>query len=370
MEIDNIPEYDLPVEGDTNQQEEGINTEEEKDDIPFVDFDISVSPADPTLELLASQIERGDIIIPFYQRRYVWKLEQASRLIESFLMGLPVPQIFLYVNDEDLLEVIDGQQRIMSVKYFMEGFFGEEVNGRRQVFKLKGLSERSEYNGKRFSELSPKDQRKIRNSTLRAIHIKQLKPSKRNDSVFHIFERLNTGGTQLKPQEIRNAVYRGEIVTELRELNNDKNWKNILNIKTNEKNQKDIEFLLRVLSLFENWHNYEKPMVGFLNENMSEERNFNSGRAVRFKERLPHVFKSIAENIDRPFRPRSVMNIAVMDSIMVALLENPNFSVEKLKQNYDDLLKDPGFISNTSISTADVVVLHERFRLAREYFGR
>ena len=231
-------------------------------------------------------------------------------------------------------------------------------------------SERSEYNGKKFSDLSPKDQRKIRNSTLRAIHIKQLKPSQRNDSVFHIFERLNTGGTQLKPQEIRNAVYRGEIVTALRELNNDQNWKKILNIKTNEKNQKDIEFLLRILSLFENWQNYEKPMLRFLNENMSEERNFDSERAVKFKERLPHIFKSIADNIEKPFRPRSVMNIAVMDSIMVALLENPNFSVDKLKQNYEALLNDQLFINNTSISTADVVVLHERFRLAREYFGR
>ena len=139
MEISNTPEDELSTQEAVPQPEEGIKTEEEKDDIPFVDFDISVSPADPTLELLASQIERGDIIIPFYQRRYVWKIEQASRLIESFLMGLPVPQIFLYVNDEDLLEVIDGQQRIMSVKYFMEGFFGEEVNGKRQLFNVEFL---------------------------------------------------------------------------------------------------------------------------------------------------------------------------------------------------------------------------------------
>lgn len=78
-----------------------ILMEEESDDTPFVEFDISVSPSDPTLELLVNQINRKDIVIPFYQRRYVWKIEQASRLIESFLMGLPVPQIFLYINDDD-----------------------------------------------------------------------------------------------------------------------------------------------------------------------------------------------------------------------------------------------------------------------------
>lgn len=213
------------TENEPELTDDNLVTEEENDEVPFVEFDISVSPADPTLELLVNQLEREDIIVPFYQRRYVWKIEQASRLIESFLMGLPVPQIFLYINDEDQLEVIDGQQRILSVKYFMDGYFGEEDSkGRRQIFKLKGLSERSSYNGKTFSELPPKDQRKLRNSTLRAIQIKQLLPSKRNDSVFHIFERLNTGGTQLKAQEIRNAVYRGEIVKAIRSLNQNIDW--------------------------------------------------------------------------------------------------------------------------------------------------
>lgn len=147
-----------------------LQLEEEIDEVPYVEFDISVSPADPTLELLANKITSKDIIIPFYQRKYVWKIEQASRLIESFLMGLPVPQVFFYVNPENQLEVIDGQQRIMSVKYFFDGFFGEEdKTGKRQTFRLKGLSERSSYNGKTFSELDPKDQRKLRNSTLRSL---------------------------------------------------------------------------------------------------------------------------------------------------------------------------------------------------------
>ncbi|MEZ7956860.1 MAG: DUF262 domain-containing protein [Rubritalea sp.] len=105
---------------DLESEKEELDLDEEQDDVPYVEYDISVSPSDPTLELLANQVERGDIIIPFYQRRYVWKIEQASKLIESFLMGLPVPQIFLYVNEEDQFEVIDGQQRVLSVKYFLE----------------------------------------------------------------------------------------------------------------------------------------------------------------------------------------------------------------------------------------------------------
>ena len=80
---------------DDHDEFEELETEIENDEVPYVEYDISVSPSDPSLELLATQIGRNDIIVPFYQRKYVWKIEQASKLIESFLMGLPVPQVFL-----------------------------------------------------------------------------------------------------------------------------------------------------------------------------------------------------------------------------------------------------------------------------------
>lgn len=345
---------------------EDFDTEIEMDEVPFVEFDISVAPSDPTLELLASQVGRGDIIIPFYQRNYVWKIEQASRLIESFLMGLPVPQVFLYVNDEDLLEVIDGQQRILSVKYFFDGFFGEPDNqDRRVIFKLKGLSERSEYNGKSFAELSPRDQRKLRNSTLRAINIKQLKPSLRNDSVFHIFERLNTGGTQLKPQEIRNAVYRGKIVDSLKELNSTEGWHEILGLKKADKNQKDVELILRLFALFEVWQDYEKPMIRYLNHQMASNKTFDSDRAKRFSERFPIAVATVNEALASPFRPKGVINAAVLEAVMITLLENPQITTEALALRYPTLLT-PDWIDNFfSRSTTDTHILRARLEAAK-----
>lgn len=348
-------------------QDDDLKTEEEIDETPFVEFDISVSPADPTLELLANKVGQKDIIVPFYQRKYVWKIEQASRLIESFLMGLPVPQVFFYVNDDDQLEIIDGQQRIMSVKYFFEGYFGEsDAKGRRQVFRLKGLSERSEYNGKTFTELSTRDQRRLRNTSLRAIHIKQLKPSLRNDSVFHIFERLNTGGTQLKPQEIRNAVYRGQIVDELELLNENEQWRGILGTSHPHKNQKDVEIILRLFSLFEVWQNYEKPMLRHLNIQMDENRDFASPRAKRFKTKFPEVVKLISENLTRPFRPRSVINSAMLEGIMVALLEIDPLTGDQLKARYKILEKDEHFERCLRGATTDTAVVRERIERAKE----
>ncbi|GAB9224938.1 DUF262 domain-containing protein [Bradyrhizobium diazoefficiens] len=349
-----------------DDDEDLLEVEAENDETPFVEFDISVSPSDPTLELLASQVMRGDVIIPFYQRLFVWKIEQASKLIESFLMGLPVPQVFLYVNDEGLLEVIDGQQRIKSVTYFFEGYFGEpDSQGRRQVFKLRGLSERSEYNDKTFAELSPRDQRKLKNSTLRAINIKQLKPSSRNDSVFHIFERLNTGGTQLKPQEIRNAVYRGKIVDELRSLSTNPGWQKALGISRPDKNQKDVELVLRLFALFNVWEGYEKPMLKYLNHQMDANKGFQSERALEFKRRFPKALKVVNDALERPFRPRGVINSAVLEAVMVTLLENQQITAAQLKRRYPALLADKQFSDTTRGGTTDTGILRNRLEIAR-----
>lgn len=282
-------------------------------------------------------------------------------------MGLPVPQVFLYVNDNDQLEIIDGQQRIMSVTYFFEGYFGEaNSHGRRQIFKLKGLSERSEYNGKTFMELSHRDQRRLRNSALRAIHIKQLKPSLRNDSVFHIFERLNTGGTQLKPQEIRNAIYRGKIVDELKDLNDNQNWRNILGLTNADKNQKDVEIILRLFALFEAWKHYEKPMLQYLNKQMSENRDFSGERAAQFKKRFPEVVALVSGTLVRPFRPRNVINSAMLEGVLVALLEDTTITSADLKARYQELSADQQFDSYLRGSTTDTRVVRDRIERAKK----
>ena len=123
MTDDQYEDFQIPESKKQQIAEELIDDqlvdEDFDDDIPDIHFDLSVTPSDPTLELLAMKLDSEDLIIPFYQRKFVWKIEQASRLIESFLIGLPVPQVFFYVNDEGTLEIIDGQQRIMSIKYFL-----------------------------------------------------------------------------------------------------------------------------------------------------------------------------------------------------------------------------------------------------------
>src|SRR5690606_3233239 len=114
---------------DPNQQIDNIEIDEENqgDEAAFVTYDISVYPSDYTLSVLQQMWEDEDILVPPFQRKFVWTQKQASLLIESLLMGLPVPQVFFFVLPDSTFLVIDGLQRIMSVVYYFSGYFGEET---------------------------------------------------------------------------------------------------------------------------------------------------------------------------------------------------------------------------------------------------
>ncbi len=228
-----------------------LEVDEESDENEVaVAYDIASYPSDLTLSVVYEMWNNGDVVIPDYQRNFVWSIKQSSLLIESFLMGLPVPQVFFYVDEVNKNQVIDGQQRIMSVVYFLDGYFGSEsIQGKKQVFRLQGLDDKSPFAKKRFEDLTDIHQRKLKSAVLRAINIRQLNPQGEATSVYHIFERLNTGGTPLKPQEIRNCVFRGDLVGLLRKLNQDRNWRKILGKVTYDRHQKDVELLLRVFAL-------------------------------------------------------------------------------------------------------------------------
>lgn len=342
---------------------------EEVEEEAYVEYDIATYPSDYTLDVLQQMKDRDDIIIPEFQRSYVWNIKQASLLVESFLLGLPVPPLFLYINEQNKSEVIDGQQRLLSMLYFMEGYFGEaDAKGKRTVFKLQGLSDKSPFRNKTFETLEERHQRKLRSSVLRAINIRQLTPVGSNTSVFHIFERLNTGGTRLTPQEIRNAVFRGEIVNALKLLNKLEAWQKILGLKKPDKNQRDVELVLRLFALFEKWDDYEKPMKEYLNKKMKASSAFDSPDAKRFQERFkPSIDKIVAALGPKPFRPKRVINAAVLEAVTLTVLESPNLTVEQIRENYVTLMGDETFIKVIGGATTDTKQVKDRLTLARQH---
>lgn len=355
-QIDSGADDDLEVE------------EEQEEEAPYVTFDIAAYPSDLTLSVVHEMWKDGSIVIPEFQRNFVWNIRQASLLIESFLLGLPVPQVFFHVDEENRNQVIDGQQRISSVVFFLEGYFGpENQDNNRKVFRLQGLSSKSPYYNRRFDELDEVSQRKFRSAVLRAINIRQLQPKGSASSVYHIFERLNTGGTPLKPQEIRNCVYRGELITHLRKLNELVAWRDIIGKSVFDRHQKDVELVLRVFSLWAFEERYEKPMKAFLNSSMDAEKAGNSSTVRRFLELFPKAASVIRSALGpKPCHLRGRLNSSALDALFLVVLKRGAEIPSDFVDRYDRLTRNDEFRETTHVSTSDVAVVRRRIALTEE----
>ncbi len=314
-------------------------------------------------------MEKNEITIPEFQRRFVWKQVQASKLIESFLVGLPVPAVFLYSDRESQKYfVIDGQQRLKSVFYYFEGYYGSEERGARKVFSLKGLDKESPFHEKRFEALRESDQRLLKNAVLRAFIVRQRDPADVT-SMYHVFERLNTGGTLLANQEIRNCIYHGEFVLFLEKINTLQIWRAILGKEEPDSRRKDIELLVRFFAM-QTLDAYKKPMKdflsGFMRENKDASKEALEDRRHVFEETCDTVIRTLGE---KPFHVRSGMNAAIFDAVMVAFSKHLTQIPEDINARYKKLVKNSDFNRNTSQGTTDVDRVRNRFQQAsRELF--
>ncbi len=318
-------------------------------------------PADYTLRGLYYKWNNGegDIVIPQFQRKFVWSITQASKLIESFLLGLPVPSIFLYKekNSQKLL-VIDGQQRLRSVFAYFDDIFPDT----KKPFYLKNVH--SKWDGKRFSELEHPDTRRLDDSVLRAVIVEQLFPDD-NTSIFQIFQRLNSGGTTLQPQEIRNCIYQGELNNLLLELNQNKAWRKIINLPSSDKRLRDIELILRFLALYKHYETYKKPMKDFLSNFMKDYLN-KLEEIEQFRKIFEITVSSINEKLDSlPFKVKSGLNTAIFDSIMVAFAQNYERIPLNIRYRHQLLLKDEEYLDVVYKFTTDEKFVKQRIEIAK-----
>lgn len=361
--INNVDEH-------TESAIETITSELKDDESSLPVYQIATYPADYTLEVLHRKWKDNEINVPAFQRNFVWTQNQSSKLIESFLVGLPVPAVFLYTvrASQDYL-VIDGQQRLRTVFDFFDGRFGDEVNGFRPQFDLKGLNESSEYVGKTFSTLERNDRKKLRNATLRAFIVMQLEPND-DTSMFHIFERLNTGGTALANQEIRDCVYHGELSKFLNDLNRIENWRTIFGKPEPDRRKRDVELILRFFAL-RSTKGYKKPMKIFLNNFMKMNRNPKPSELLLYKETFEATCQSVVDCLGaRPFHIRTGINAAVFDAVMVAFSHGLSAIPGDIEARFKKLIHDKAFQENTISGTTDESVVARRLDAAETHlFG-
>lgn len=345
----------------------------ERDDIVVpVQYDITSFGADYDVEGLVNRLKRDDILIPPFQRGYVWSVTEASRFIESLLLGLPVPGVFLAkeANSKRLL-VIDGQQRLRTLQFFYTGYFNpREESKTKRVFRLVNVQRR--YEEATYATLAESDKVMLNDSIIHATIVKQESPKDDDTSIYHIFERLNTSGRKLTSQQIRVAIYHGDFINLIHELNDLQEWREIFGPYS--KTLKDQELILRFIALFFFGDKYSRPMNEFLNRVTKTADK----HGAPFYRDASNLFVSTVKQIrtavgKTAFRPERSINAAVFDAVMVGvahrLQRSANVDSKSLKTAYDSLLQEKAFLEAISQSTSDESNVERRLKYATKAFA-
>lgn len=364
---------------DLIEEEEVIDDIDAMEEVIPFRHDITAYGADFTVDSLVARLERGDIIIPSFdpptprpgsgsgvtpfQRKEVWTKTQKDRFIESLLLGFPVPGIFLVAEPDGTFLVLDGQQRLRAIwDYYKQKGQGSSLS---KVLE--------DYRGLSYKSLPDLSRRTLDSSLIHATVVQENTPTEDKASIYQIFERLNTGGTQLNPQEIRVALYSGKFAELLRQLNTNKHWRELYGPVS--KRFKDQELILRCLGMYETGCEYKSPMKGFLNNYMSDNRNMDDSRIAElqyiFENTIEQIYKDIGKRAFRPYTP--YLNAAVLESIFVGVADrlshgpitDPNGFVHAFEQ----LVSYKEYGSAVETATANEPNVRTRLRLSRQSFA-
>lgn len=312
-------------------------------DIPANERKLRTETYDFSVATICDYMKNGNIIIPPYQRGYVWGQIQASRLIESLITNCPIPVIYLSQGSDEILSVIDGNQRLTSILKYID-----------DEYELHGLTTFPELDGLKYSDMDPRFQRHIKNRTLRCICIlKDTHPQIK----FDVFERLNTGSVKLSAHELRHGLYMGSLMKLIESLSENKMLR-ALTLTKNDKRMKADELVLRFFAFSERWRDYNKPLANFLNIYCENNRQMDDIRqnelSLLFQRTLNTINEVLGEKAFKTYdanNKNAKFNAALYDAQMLAFKEL-NLSTESIARlkNLDMETLNQGFISSELFS--------------------
>ncbi|WP_435655091.1 GmrSD restriction endonuclease domain-containing protein [Brucella pituitosa] len=326
--------------------------------------------ADLTVGSLHQLMATGKIEIPEFQRGYVWTRTQASRLIESLIIQCPIPVVYFSQSPNNNLIVIDGNQRLMSIKLFLN-----------DGFELQGLTTYPELIGYTWSQLDPRFRDHINNRTIRCITIlKDTHPQIK----FDVFERLNTGSVKLNGQELRHGVNHGSLMKRVDELVKNETWKKLSGIKS-DKRMKGAELILRFFAFRHSREIYSKPLSGFLDTFTTTYRSISENEldewTSEFLDNLNLVDYYFGKNAFKIIKPNLTtagnFNSAIYDAQMIGMAETNSARLRgrladrnSVQQGFVDLMTDPAFAQSVQRATSDEASVNTRISRAIQLFNR
>ena len=360
---------------------DAIETEEYYSD----DEELNLAPDEPkkiiwqakdfSLREFQSMKQDGDLILqPEYQLKYVMNIKMASRLIESILIDVPIPVVYLAEEMDGTFSVIDGQQRLTSFISFIEG-----VLPNNQVFKLKSLSVLKELNNKSFADLSKEEQTKIKTTTIHTILIKKESP---DDIKFEIFERLNTGSVKLNEDELRNSVYRGNYIKLLAELEEDADFHALVRNDRYKNRMIYRGMFLRFFAFSEKTYlNYSASMKQFLNKELRDNQHIPETKSNEYRKRFKHcvelVKMTFGENAFRRFvvdESKGVngqwtngINTSLFDVQMCGFIHYSKHDIaphtDRIREAMIELILNERFFQSIAVRTNDKDQVQYRFKM-------
>ena len=363
------------IDQDELEFEQSLEEDTEPAEIPQTNRSVYTEQGDPEIESLYGKFKRGRLVLqPDFQRHFVWDTVKSSRLIESALLEIPLPVIYLSEEQDGKEYVIDGQQRLTSFFSFIDGVFPDG-----KTFSLSGLKVFTELNGSIFKKIGDDIQDKIRYCKMRTITFRK---ESAQGLKFEIFERLNTGAVSLNDQELRNCIYRGSYNELLKKLASDNDFRYLLGLKKPNRRMKDIELVLRFAAFYHaTYLNYKPPMRNFLNIDMTDFQDISvdKGRELdnAFKNSVmiirslldTHAFKRFYKgNINNPngyWEPKR-FNASLFDILMYSFSKEDK---NKVYQNLDTIREalihlmtdDQEFIDSIELSTSSIQAVTMRF---------
>lgn len=345
-----------------NWYEDAMIESENEDDGVIKEYDITSTPNDFNISTLFNLINNGIIKMPPFQRNYVWDIKRASKLIESVILGLPIPQVFLYEKGKNNFFVIDGQQRLLSIYFFIKQRFpnlkGKEIlrdflAGDEQINE-KFINEESFFddfslnlpspvaptinplNGLKYETLGDYKRTFEYLRTIRSVVIKQNEEDEQDLAIYEIFNRLNTGGQNLTAQEIRMSLFYSKFYEMLLRINKNEQWRSFLGQPSTDLHFKDVEILLRSFAMLVHHCEYKAPMTKFLNSFSKEATKFNNETNEYWEKLFESFIESCRELNDKDFFSGSgKFNISLFESVFVVVCENA-FNGKKLVNGYVD----------------------------------
>ncbi|ADB36130.1 GmrSD restriction endonuclease domain-containing protein [Spirosoma linguale] len=336
------------------------NFELNKNSIADLRYNLNYYGADYPVDALVKRMKDEEFIFPNFQRQYVWHVDEASRFIESLLLGLPVPSIFLAKDKySSKLIVIDGQQRLRTLQFFYEGKFPDG-----KAFKLKSVI--SELIGKTYYDLPVEDRFTLDNTI---IHCLVISENEKSDSIFYLFERLNTTGTPLTNQEIRNAIYHGEFNDFLYKISQSEIWKSLYHKE--EIRLEDQDLILRFIALNFELESYSGNMNEFLNRFMFHNRNFDLISRTLVEQAFFSSFNAIKEAIgEDAFYFKKTFNRPLYETLTLTVSRNHLQNKNTLAEFYKILISSDDFWLMTKSSTTSKKSIMTRIEFANHLLSQ